>query len=51
MAKKGPKVELVIGKQKPTPGNQVLSLCATCPLGRAVVKKVTKLVKKELGIK
>lgn len=45
------KADFVFGKQKPKPGNQVLSLCSTCPLGRAVVKKATAMVKKELGLK
>ena len=45
------KAEFIFGKQKPKPGHTVLSLCSTCPLGRAVVKKATSMVKKELGLK
>jgi hypothetical protein len=45
------KAEFIFGKQKAKPGHQVLSLCSTCPLGQAVVKKATKLLKKKLGLK
>jgi len=45
------KADFIFGKQKAKPGHQVLSLCSTCPLGRAVVKKATKLVRKQLGLK
>jgi hypothetical protein len=45
------KAEFIFGKQQAKPGHQVLSLCSTCPLGRAVVKKATAMVKKALKLK
>lgn len=45
------KAEFIFGDQKAKPGHQVLSLCSTCPLGKAVVKKATAMVKKALGRK
>lgn len=43
--------EIIHDGKKATPGNEIVTVCSTCPAGKALVRTVARRVKKALGVR